>query len=260
MLTLALAATLVGFVLLVVGLITGTLWLAVACIVVCLVGLIFLVADIVWSGRRSKPEPDRGGGFGFGTDEDAAVDEAGTHPAGDEAAVDPTSTDDAGSASAQTAHADGPAGSSPPYPGPAGGVPTSTEGERAALWKGVVTPRPSAEDPTSDPDMVDHPTIAPQSHPTVAAPSTAERGYADYLRSVGADDIVSGRTPADVPPPAEAPGQGSAPATPASGTPDPTRTASQPPQATSDADDDREDPSPRRTFDPLDPNWRPPLS
>lgn len=54
MLTLALAATLVGFVLLVLGLVTGTVWLAVACIVVCLIGLAFLIFDIVGSGRRKN--------------------------------------------------------------------------------------------------------------------------------------------------------------------------------------------------------------
>ncbi|GAB90386.1 hypothetical protein [Gordonia rhizosphera] len=57
MLTLALAATLVGFVLLVLGLVTGTLWLAIACIVVSLVGVGFLLADVLGSSRRGAERP-----------------------------------------------------------------------------------------------------------------------------------------------------------------------------------------------------------
>jgi hypothetical protein len=57
-LVLALGATLVGFILLVVALVTGVLWLAIACIVVCVVGVGFLLADLVGLGRRSTPELD----------------------------------------------------------------------------------------------------------------------------------------------------------------------------------------------------------
>ena len=53
MLTLALAATVVGFVLLVVALITGNFWLAVACIIVCVVGLAVLLVDTLRSGSKS---------------------------------------------------------------------------------------------------------------------------------------------------------------------------------------------------------------
>lgn len=53
MLALALGATLVAFVLLILGLVTGTVWLAITCIVVCLAGLGFLIADVVGSGRRA---------------------------------------------------------------------------------------------------------------------------------------------------------------------------------------------------------------
>ncbi|MEP9391315.1 hypothetical protein ABLE92_07165 [Gordonia sp. VNQ95] len=263
MLTLALAATLVGFVLLVVGLITGTLWLAVACIVVCLVGLIFLVADIVWSGRRTKPEPDRGGGFGFGTDEDAAAHDE--RDAGDDAG--PTG-DEAGSAQTVAA-GDEPSSSPPPHPGGPRAVPMSAEDERAALWQGVVTPRSPAEPPASHAEKADRtpvppaqptgdsPTVdSPNVDSTVDSPTTAERGYADYLRSVGAADIVDTPKPADVPAP---PAPGSVPTSSSSGATDPAVTRAQP-QATSDADADREDPPPPRTIDPLDPNWRPPLS
>ena len=59
MLTLALLATLVGFGLLVVALITANFWLAVACIIVCVVGLIVLLVDILRAGRGggSDDEP-----------------------------------------------------------------------------------------------------------------------------------------------------------------------------------------------------------
>ncbi len=50
MLVLALAATLIGFGLLVVALVTGTLWLAVACIAVCIIGGLFLLADLFGLG------------------------------------------------------------------------------------------------------------------------------------------------------------------------------------------------------------------
>ncbi|MFT3662043.1 MAG: hypothetical protein QM809_11760 [Gordonia sp. (in: high G+C Gram-positive bacteria)] len=52
MLTLALATTLIGFGLLVVALITGNFWLAVACIIVCVAGLVVLLVDTMKSGRR----------------------------------------------------------------------------------------------------------------------------------------------------------------------------------------------------------------
>lgn len=183
MLTLALAATLVGFVLLVVGLITGTLWLAIACIVVCLVGLIFLVADIVWSGRRGKADDEEtGGGFGFGA---AQHDEDGDDA--DDVRHASRRPEDGGpqSVSAQREDTDG----------------QSTEDRRRALWEGVISP-PDAPDSVRGPRGSDP--RPPESLPTQAAPpptrpgapaadrptapSTAERGYADYLRSVGAAD------------------------------------------------------------------------
>lgn len=56
MLVLALGATLVGFILLVAALFSGVLWLAIACIVVCVVGVGFLVADLLGLGGRSESE------------------------------------------------------------------------------------------------------------------------------------------------------------------------------------------------------------
>lgn len=60
MLSLAIATTLVGFALLVVGLITGQVWFAIACIAICLIGVGLLVADVLRSGRAAKASvPDR---------------------------------------------------------------------------------------------------------------------------------------------------------------------------------------------------------
>jgi hypothetical protein len=52
----ALGATLVGFILLVAALISGVLWLAIACIVVCVIGVGFLLADLLGIGRKSAPD------------------------------------------------------------------------------------------------------------------------------------------------------------------------------------------------------------
>lgn len=57
MLSLAIATTLVGFALLVVGLITGQVWFAIACIVICLIGVGLLVVDVVRSGRVKDDAP-----------------------------------------------------------------------------------------------------------------------------------------------------------------------------------------------------------
>jgi hypothetical protein len=57
-LVLALGATLVGFVLLVGALFSGLLWLAIACIVVCVIGVGFLIADLLGIGRGTEePAP-----------------------------------------------------------------------------------------------------------------------------------------------------------------------------------------------------------
>lgn len=63
MLVSALGATLVGFALLVLALATGTLWLAVACIVICVVGALLLLADTLGirpqlPRRRRSSSPD----------------------------------------------------------------------------------------------------------------------------------------------------------------------------------------------------------
>ena len=70
MLVSALGATLVGFVLLVLALATGTLWLAVACIVICVVGALLLLADTL--GLRPRL-PRRVRATASSGDADAAV-------------------------------------------------------------------------------------------------------------------------------------------------------------------------------------------
>lgn len=147
MLTLALAATLLGFVLLILGLITGTVWLAVACIVVCLVGLGFLLAD-VFAGRkgeagRSLEEMVPGAG------RDATDSDAERAPVDEGAADTPTRRH-----------------------------PVSDAAETA-------DPGPSAYRPGSfEPGMAAPESTAPPSRP---APERREGTLEDYLRSVGAD-------------------------------------------------------------------------
>lgn len=90
MLVLALSATLVGFVLLVAALLSGVLWLAIACVVVCVIGVGFLIADLLGLGRsssaatRSDADAPHGSDAGRGAsgsdtaDGDLSDDEVGT--------------------------------------------------------------------------------------------------------------------------------------------------------------------------------------
>ena len=90
MLVLALSATLVGFVLLVAALLTGVLWLAIACVVVCVIGVGFLIGDLLGLGRSSSTPTDsdakgpdrsataRGADDGDNGDSDLNDDEVGT--------------------------------------------------------------------------------------------------------------------------------------------------------------------------------------
>ena len=72
----ALAATLVGFGLLVVALITGTLWLAVACIVICVIGGVFLLADLLGLGDALTIRRSRRAGATDSSVRDPATDES----------------------------------------------------------------------------------------------------------------------------------------------------------------------------------------
>lgn len=58
MLVAALAVTLVGFILLVVALITSSVAFAWACIVVCLIGFGLLLADVFGVRKRGKTQPE----------------------------------------------------------------------------------------------------------------------------------------------------------------------------------------------------------
>lgn len=154
MLSLALGATLVGFVLLILGLITGTVWLAIACIVVCLLGLGFLVADIVGGNRRtsSRTISDMVPGSGSSS-------RASSESAADDSVVSASDDSDAPTRLVSAAPPTSSAPSAPPPSGPVGVA-------------GAGAP------------PVDR---APQE---VAAGPSEEGDYADYLRSVGAADVV----------------------------------------------------------------------
>ncbi len=264
MLTLALGATLVGFVLLILGLITGTVWLAVACIVICLLGLAFLLVD-VFSGRnrdsgRSLEDMVPGAGRDE-DDDDRDADESRTRRY-------PTAMP-----SAQVSDAD----------------------EEKAAYE-----RPSFEPGMAAPSgpTPSRPTV-PESRP---APERREGNLEDYLRSVGepVGPPNAGPTPApgqappgQTPPGRDAPGR---PPREPYQAPGPQQTGGQPPRPNpprspqsgpfqsgqsqpgprppqygnppSDPQPQGEqsgspEPRPGRRrapdFDPLDPNWRPPL-
>ncbi|MGV9710187.1 hypothetical protein ACWDTI_05935 [Gordonia sp. NPDC003424] len=212
MLTLALAATLVGFVLLVLGLITGTLWLAIACIVVCLIGLAFLIADILRGGRRRK-ERTLADFVGTGSSSNPAT--------GDASAPGQTATTGAAGAAAALG---------------------ARHGRHEA-------PEPEAADAPSEPVQTadaDVPDAGADDTPLTPATTTGEFRAADgtlddYLRSVGAD--------------VEAP-EGTPPEHAESAEPDATDQTSHGDSSPGEASDDR---SSTQRFDPLDPNWRPPV-
>lgn len=191
MLSLALAATLVGFVLLIVGLITGTVWLAVACIVVCLIGLGFLIVDIIGSGRKDDRDPG----------DDQVDEEPDTRGRRSDAVAD---SDRSGSESdvfdAGAARRDSPPQSSwqgviqpGGRSGPRSDVTSSPESGTDA--SGAVAPdadAPSAESPSADSPSADtRGTDAPPSD-AKSVPSSREGNYDDYLRAVGGDPATGG--------------------------------------------------------------------
>ncbi|GAC70025.1 hypothetical protein [Gordonia soli] len=168
MLTLALAATLVGFVLLVLGLVTGTVWLAVACIVICLIGLGLLVADIVTAGRRGEPEADSGSFLSL-PDDDVGGDD-----------VD---------ADRRRTVADGPPTRGGPAPPSGGGTDTAPYDEGPSLGD-VVRSRDADGDvtrPRDDSGVLQADVGVPSDPNRGAQPTGTTRigGYDDYVRSVG---------------------------------------------------------------------------
>lgn len=108
MLVVALAVTAIGFILLVVALVTGSVWFAWACIGVCIVGFILLIIDVL-SNRRSgadepgsspavADEPEAAGD----DDDDAVTQQLDLHLPREDASEQPTQVWSAVSESEQT--------------------------------------------------------------------------------------------------------------------------------------------------------------
>lgn len=173
MLTLALAATLVGFVLLVLGLVTGHVALAIACIVICLIGVAFLITDIVTSGRRGS---------------DRSLSDLVGSADGD----DPESAD-----AADTRVDDSPRADVADDPRAFGGfgIPRPTGASTEALDVSRSDQAPT----TSGAPSVQVPSMSPTWEPAQQPPAPADRGFDDYLRAVGAPTPAPG---ADLPNPA----------------------------------------------------------
>ncbi|OBA43857.1 MULTISPECIES: hypothetical protein [unclassified Gordonia (in: high G+C Gram-positive bacteria)] len=186
MLSLALAATLVGFVLLIVGLITGSVWLAVACIVVCLIGLAFLIVDIIGSGRK---DDQVGNDDQVGSDDQVDESDTGERPEGRRsrsvAAESDLSDDDPPDGGNVF---DGGSGISGPSPA------ARRESPPQSSWQGVIQPggrSGSSADAASNPDSGENP--GTNAFGTgEAAQSSREGNYDDYLRAVGGDPATGG--------------------------------------------------------------------
>ncbi|ROZ83816.1 hypothetical protein [Gordonia sp. OPL2] len=277
MLTLALAATLVGFVLLVLGLITGTVWLAISCIVVCLVGVGFLIADIVGSGRRTD-EPTIGD-FVDGADDPDSTDDGMT---GRRSA--PDSDDDVslgGLVAPRPAAPDVPSSGSGPTPRPP--VPPAAPPYGGASAAGAVDPRTPRREGTLDDYL--RSVGGPDDAATHRQPPP-DRGYPGPVDRGGASRPYPQQSPPRQSPPQQSspPGvgqprppesrRGGDPATESFGMPThrgapapaqvrrpdgSTPGAWESAQRSNRTDDSDGEPSRTQKFDPLDPNWRPPL-
>lgn len=251
MLTLALAATLVGFALLVVGLFTGTVWLAVACIVVCLIGLAFLLVDILGIGRRRRDrgatsDPDVGatvGGDAVSENGDRSprpAAEAGAQRRGADATP---GVDDVPGTTQNAPHSGRHERPSAPA---ADRTDMQPGADRQGLWRGVVSPGAQAV-----PDAASNESAAP------TAPGTLD----DYLATVG-ESPSRGATedPADYPP-ARSTTQsvtetGGWPSY-SSGVSGPVSSGPANPEAPAESGR-HSGAQGREKFDPLDPRWRPP--
>lgn len=154
MLSLALAATLVGFGLLVVALVTSNLPLAIACVAVCVVGLILLVIDTLRANRRGGAGAEDEPLFTIRGRESAAreepLDAEDEGPAREHVPVD--SGDVGGGESA------GLGSIVSATPEPVSEVPTDPgNGELSALSGGFSAPQPGAERaPEGDGDVNDY--------------------------------------------------------------------------------------------------------
>jgi hypothetical protein len=83
MLLAALGATVIGFILLIVALVTANLWLAIACVVVSVVGVGLLLGDVLTyrRGERDKSDGDRPRAWSPGDRSDDDRDEDDATPA-----------------------------------------------------------------------------------------------------------------------------------------------------------------------------------
>lgn len=166
MLLAALGATIIGFILLIVALVTANLWLAIACVVVSVVGVGLLLGDVLTYRRSDRDKADRasapwspGDRDEEARDEPTSSDDAAAAPVA-ETAESPEPVDDAAREAGTVGHEefgrydDGAApDAGPGAPGPLGG-PTGWEHESPAdtddeAVRGLFAPG------TYDPDMTD---------------------------------------------------------------------------------------------------------
>lgn len=168
MLLAALGATIIGFILLIVALVTANLWLAIACVVVSVIGVGLLLGDVLTYRRSDRDKSDRAPEWRPGArDDDEDEDEERTSPSDDDAtapdAGEPAEPVDDATREARTVgheefgRHDGPADDAPSpghgARGPLGG-PTGWEHESPAdtddeATRGLFAPG------TYDPDMTD---------------------------------------------------------------------------------------------------------
>jgi hypothetical protein len=97
MLLAALGATIIGFILLIVALVTANLWLAIACVVVSVIGVGLLLGDVLTYRRGERDKADRAAPWSPGDrddDEDADDEDAAPSSRPVRAAAPSTSDDD----------------------------------------------------------------------------------------------------------------------------------------------------------------------
>lgn len=167
MLTLALVATVAGFILLVVGLVTGIVWLAIACIVVCVLGLLLLLVDVLGWGRRDDDTPK----FTIRKPEETGV------PAPESRIDEPG----AGAAAAARTGAAAGAASAATSDGPPQAWSAVPEGHHPTEQPPTAPQTPVGEPPTSPAPLA---ADAPQPDVPAAGGGVPEGGVTDYVRSV----------------------------------------------------------------------------
>ncbi|MFZ2512620.1 MAG: hypothetical protein WAW85_16185 [Gordonia sp. (in: high G+C Gram-positive bacteria)] len=214
MLTLALAAALIGFGLLVAALITSNFWVAVACIIVCAVGLVLLVWDILRSSRqgagtedpprftiRDQASESRSEPLLPGPDDDAGPTEVGFDTVVAETAADtagPADTDTSGSGLGALVDTGSVAGADKPViSGPL------VTGDAHDYIKSITGSFP-VQVPTSDSWSASSATPAPTPAPRIPEPAGAEQPRA-WAPSVDETQWDRNTSPATGPIPANSP-------------------------------------------------------